>query len=165
MIRKNPEKRLKWMKFWTAYGMIIPIPVVCIALVPNIKFRNEWDFYIGLLLLIVVLVHAIYYHTKEFLLIRDIDFTNQITKTKKQLMQLKEMRLKGTKNGFLFLLIGVFSIGLMGQLPIMTIRFFKVTIFIFFISIVTNYIHSKRFKKQLSSFNAELNEIEQLEKE
>jgi hypothetical protein len=165
IIRKNPEKRLKWMKFWAVYGMVVPIPIVCIALIPNVNFRNEWDFYTGLVLLAVMLIYALSRPTKGYLLMRNIDFAKQITKTKKQLIQLEGMRLKGTQRSYLSMVIGLVGICLLAQLPVMTIRFAIVTIFIFLLAIVTNYIHTKRFKSQMNSFNAELNEIEQLETE
>jgi FtsH-binding integral membrane protein len=167
MLRSKPERRLKWMKGWAIYGMAIPIPVVCIALIQNIKFRNEWDFYLGLILLIAMLAYALYRATRHFLLIRDIDFTNQVAKTKKQLIQLEGFRLKETKQGGLlvFFFVGLTGICLLCQLPVMTPKFILFTIFLILTMIVTNNIHLKRFKNQMNSFNAELDEIEQLEKE
>jgi len=169
MIRKNPEKRLKWMKFWAVYGMVIPIPIMYIVLIhnPDIKFRNEWDFYLGIILLIVMLAHSLYQTTKYFLLIRNVDFTNQVAKTKKQLVQLEKFRLKWMKGREIYLsfLIGLAGICLVAQLPVLTIKFALFTIFIIIFSIIANNIHAKRFKNQMNSFNAELNEIEQLETE
>ena len=169
MIRKNPEKRLKWMKFWAVYGIVIPIPIFYIVLIhnPDIKFRNEWDFYLGIILLIVMLAHSLYQTTKYFLLIRNVDFTNQVAKTKKQLVQLEKFRLKWMKGREIYLsfLIGLAGICLVAQLPVLTIKFALFTIFIIIFSIIANNIHAKRFKNQMNSFNAELNEIEQLETE
>ena len=151
------------MRFWAIYGMVMPIPIVCVSLIPNVKFRNEWDFYFGLFLFVIMLACTLYKTTQEFLLIRDINFTNQITKTRKQLIQLKELKLKGIKWGFLFLFVAGIGVSMIEKIPVMI--FIKFTIFIFLIAIVANYIHFKRFKNQMNSFNAELDEIEQLEKE
>ena len=169
MIRKNPEKRLKWMKFWAAYGMVIPIPIMCIVVIPNLNmiFRNEWDFYLGVFLLIVMLAHSLYQTTKHFLLINDIDFTNQVAKTKKQLVLLERFRLKWRKGWGMYIsfFIGLAGICLMFQLPVMTLKFALFIIFMIIYLIIGNYYHTKKFKNQMNRFNAELNEIEQLEKE
>jgi uncharacterized protein YneF (UPF0154 family) len=166
IIRSKPEKRLKWMKGWAIYGMVIPVPLMCIIFIPNVKFRNEWDFYLGFVLLIALLASMLYQGIRWFLLIRDIDFTNQVAKTKKQLIQLKEYRIKNSKWGFLFFFAGVAGIFLMiGEVLVMTKEFIKVPIFILFLTIGSVYTKRKRFKNQLKNFNAELDEIEQLEKE
>ncbi len=165
MIRKNSEKRLKWMKFWAAYGMIVPISVVCIALVSNIKFRNEWDFYLGLILLVITFTIDLYHTYQYYLSIRDINFTNQVAKTKKQLIQVDKLKRNISKWGFLTFLVALPGVCLIAQLPVINLRFVIFIIFITLFAMIKYYIHLKRFKKQLSSFNAELNEIEQLEKE
>ena len=146
--------------------MVIPIPIVCIALIPNVKFRDEWDFYLGLFLLTVILIGVLYQSIQYFLLIRDIDFTNQVAKTKKQLIQLKEYTMKRITWGWVFFFtggVGIFC--LMGQLPVMTKRNIEVIIFTILLTTGSVYTKSKRIKNQLKNFNAELDEIEQLEKE
>ena len=136
---------------------------MCIALIPNTKFRDEWDFYLGLFLLIVVLAIELYQTAQYFLLIRDIDFTHQVAKTKKQLLRLEESKWRGTKWGYILLFVAMFGVDLMLQLQVMTV--IKLTIFIILLSIVARYIHLKKFENQLNNFNTELEEIEQLEKE
>jgi uncharacterized membrane protein YbhN (UPF0104 family) len=167
MLRTKPERRLKWMKFWAIYEMVIPIPILCIALIPNVKFRNEWDFYLGLFLLFVMLAHLLYKATKYFLLIKVVDFTNQVAKIKKQLVQLERFRMRWTKGWetYVSLFIGLAAICLLAQLPVMTQKFAVFAVFLILLFIVALYIHSKRLKNQMDSFNAELDEIEQLENE
>ena len=165
MLRSKPEKRLTRMRGWGIFGLIMPIPIVCIALIPNVKFRNEWGFYLGLFLLILMLADALYRTTQNYLLMRDIDFTKQVAKTKKQLVRLAEARLKATKWGYISLITGMVGVCLICQLPVMTIKFVGVTLFIIISAIISNHIHSKKFKNQLNNFYAELEEIEQLEKE
>jgi len=165
MLRSKPENRLKRMKGWAMYGIIAPVPIMCIALIPNTKFRNEWDFYIGLLILAVMLVSVLYKTIQYFLLIRDIDFTNQVAKTKKQLVKLEESKLKSTKWRYFFLFVGMVGVCLIAQLPVMTKEFIMLTIFIILLATVSSCIHLKKFKIQLNNFNVELDEIEQLEKE
>ena len=147
ILRSKPEKRLKRMRGWAIYGMVAPIPVMCIAMIPNTKFRNEWDFYLGLFLLIVVFAIELYKTTQYFFLIRDVDFTHQVAKTKKQLVQLDESKLKSVKLGYLFLFAAMIGVALMCQIPVITKSFIGLTIFIILLSIVTNYIHLKNFKE------------------
>jgi len=166
MLRSKPEGRLKWMKVRAIYGMVMPVPIMCIALIPNAKFRNEWDFYIGLILVIAMLAYVLYRVIQEFLLTWYIDFTNQVAKTRKQLIQLEGFRLRETKQGILSVMsVGIIGVCLLCQLPVMTLKFISLTVFIFLTAIVANYIHLKKFKNQINRFNAELDEIEQLEKE
>ena len=165
MLRSKPERRLKRMKGWATYRIVVPVPIMCIALIPNVKFRNEWDFYLGFVLLMVMLVYALYRGIQYFFLIRDINFTNQVAKTKKQLVQLEESKLKDTKYEYLLFFVAMVGVCLLAQLPVMTKEFIALTIFIILFFIVSNYIHLKKFKNQLNNFNAELEEIEQLEKE
>ena len=165
MLRSKPENRLKRMKGWAMYGIIAPVPIMCIAMIPNTRFRNEWDFYLGLFILLVMLASVLFQTTQYFLLIRNIDFTNQIAKTKKQLLKLEESKMKSTKWGYLLLFAGMVGVCLMAQLPVMTKEFIMLTIFIILFATISSYIHLKKFKSQLNNFNAELNEIEQLEKE
>jgi hypothetical protein len=167
MIRSKPEKRLNRMRGWAIYGMVMPIPIVCIALIPNTQFRNEWGFYIGLTLLAVIIAHALVRATQQFLLIRSIDFSNQVAKTKKQLVQLEESTWKGTKRGFLLLPIGFVGVFLqIGKFPAITkIEDIGLIVFIILLTIVSTYTQIKRFKNQLNQFHTELAEIELLEKE
>jgi hypothetical protein len=166
MLRSKPEKRLTRMRGWGIFGLVMPISVACIALIPNVKFRNEWDFYLGLFLLTVVLLAGIFYqYFQNVLLMRDIDFTKQVAKTKKQLLRLAEARLRATKWGYITLITGMVGVCLIGQLPVMTIKFAGIALFIIILAIISSHIHSKKFKSQLSNFNAELEEIEQLEKD
>ena len=51
------------------------------------------------------------------------------------------------------------------RIPVMPKKFIELTIFIILLAISSSYFHWKKFKNQLNSFNAELDEIEQLEKE
>ena len=165
VIYSKSEKRQKWMRGWAIFGIVMPIPIMCMALIPNVKFRNEWDFYLGLFLLIVVLASVLYRTIQDFLLIRDIDFTNQVAKTKKQLVRLEETRLKAKKISYFSMVVAMVSVCMLAKIPVMTKSFIGLTIFIILLFIITIYIQSKRFKNQMNNFNAELDEIEQLEKE
>jgi len=167
MLREKPEKKLKRMRGWAMYRIVTPIPIMCIALIPNTKFRNEWDSYLGLFLLVAMLAYMFYYSFRYFSLIRDIDFRNQVTKTKKQLIQLKGFTLKISKLEFLVgfvMLIGVYLIAQFA-VRVYTKHFIVFCVFISFFMLVGQYVQFKKFKSELNNFNAELDEIEQLEKE
>ena len=167
MLRAKPERRLKRMRGWAIYRIVTPIPVMCIALVPNTKFRNEWDFYLGLFLLIAMLAYMLYCAYQYFSLIRDIDFRNQVAKTKKQLIQLEGLKLKVSKLevfvGFV-MLIGIYLIAQFA-VRVNTKHFIVFCIIITLFILVGQYVQFKKFKSKLNTFNAELDEIEQLEKE
>ena len=81
------------------------------------------------------------------------------------MIQLEKSRLKDTKWGYILLLVAMVGVTLMCQLPVKTKSFIGLTIFITFFGTVSRYIQLKKFKNQLNNFNAELDEIEQLEKE
>jgi len=166
MLRAKPERRLKRMRGWAIYRIVTPIPVMCIALVPNTKFRNEWDFYLGLFLLIAMLAYMLYCAYQYFSLIRDIDFRNQVAKTKKQLIQLEGLKLKVSKLevfvGFV-MLIGIYLIAQFA-VRVNTKHFIVFCIIITLFILVGQYVQFKKFKSKLNNFNAELDEIEQLEK-
>ena len=170
MLRSKPENRLKRMKGWAMYGIIVPVPIICFALIPNIKFRNEWDFYLGFVLLAAMLSFVLYHGVQWFLQLRNIDFTNQIAKTRKQLIQLKEYRYKNSKFGVLgliLMLIGIYLLmGLETVHSLMKTKLFYILNGIIFLqATVTFLIRRRKLNNQLNNFNAELNEIEQLEKE
>ncbi len=159
----KPEKRLRWMKVRAIYGMIIPIPILCIALIPNAKFRDEWDFYLGLILLVTIVAIGIYRAYQYYVLIQEINFTHPVAETKKQLIQLDKFRLKTLNYGFLNF-VALPAVILICQIPVNVI-FLWISIFIIVFAIGIRYIHSRRFKKQLNDFDIELEKIEQLEKE
>jgi len=167
MLRAKPERRLKRMMGWAIYRIVMPIPIMCIALVPNTKFRNEWDFYLGLFLLVAMLAYMLYYSFRYFSLIRDIDFRNQVAKTKKQLIQLEGFKLKISKLEFLVGFVMLIGIYLIAQFAVRvnTKHFIVFCVFISLFMLVGQYIQFKKFKSELNNFNAELDEIEQLEKE
>ncbi len=159
----KPEKRLRWMKVRAIYGMIIPIPILCIALIPNAKFRDEWDFYLGLILLVTIVAIGIYRAYQYYVLVQEINFTHPVAETKKQLIQLDKFRLKTLNYGFLNF-VALPAVILICQIPVNVI-FLWISIFIIVFAIGIRYIHSRRFKKQLNDFDIELEKIEQLEKE
>lgn len=165
MLRVKPERRISRMKGWAIYGMIVPIPIMCTALVTSTKLRNEWDFYLGLILIVIMLAKVLYQTVQYFLLIRAINFTHCITQTKKQLQHLDKFMLKMSKWGWPMMFIGMAGICLLCQLPVMTKDFTLMTVFIILCAAVSSYIKFKRFREQLNRFNAELDEIENLEKE
>lgn len=159
----KPERRLRWMKVRAIYGMIIPIPILCIALIPNAKFRDEWDFYLGLILLVTIVAIGIYRAYQYYVLVQEINFTHPVAETKKQLIQLDKFRLKTLNYGFLNF-VALPAVILICQIPVNVI-FLWISIFIVVFAIGIRYIHSRRFKKQLNDFDIELEKIEQLEKE
>jgi hypothetical protein len=166
IIRKKPERRLNRLKRLAISDMVGPLMlVICIVLVPNIKFRNEWDFYLGLFLLIPFLVYGLYGAIKCFLIIRDIDFVNPVVTTKKQLIRLEELVLKRSKLIFLSVFLMIIGIYLMSQFVTVVKHLIMLSIFIVLLLFVVRYIHLKWFKGKMNRFYGELDEIEQLEKE
>jgi len=165
ILRTKPEKRIQWMRWRAIYEMVMPIPIMCIALIPNTKFRNEWDFYIGLALLVIMLARLQYQTIQKYHLIKMINFSNPIIQIRKSIIQLEKFSTKVMKVGFVDLIVGLVGICLMCKIPVLTKNFALVTIFIIFSSVVSSYYHHKKLKNKLNKLNAELDEIEELEKE
>ena len=153
------------MRWWAVYGIVMPIPIMCIALIPNTKFRNEWDFYTGFVLIVLIMIITLYMSMQRYQLIKKINFSNPMIQIKKNIVLFEEFSTKMKKVDFVIMIIGMVGVCLMCKLPVLTKEFAILTIIIFTMFFSATYYHSKRLKSRLNMLNAELDEIEQLEKE
>ena len=165
MLRTKPERRMQWMRWWAIYGIVVLIPCACIALIPNTKFRNEWDFYTGLVLIVFMMIKTLYMLMQRYHIIKMINFTNPMIQIKKSIIQLEEYSAKMKKVNYVLMIIGMVGVCLMCKLPVLTKEFAIVTIIVFTYYFSTTYYYSKKLKNRLYILNAELDELEELEKE
>jgi hypothetical protein len=166
MLQSKPEKRVTWLKLKAAFKLILPIVLVLGILVPGVEFRNEIDFYIGVVLFGIFFLITYYWAVRYYLLIKKIDFTNSITEIKKNIKETEKYKIKITKFGYIFLPVAMIGIFLIAEIPILSKGSFipiSLIILVFIISIyyTFKYSISERFKK----LSLEIDEIEQLEKE
>lgn len=164
LLQKKPERRISWIKFHSIFNLILPLVILPIV-ISQIKFRDEFSFYIGVFLFgsfcILTYVWAIMY----FLKVMRIDFTNQIVLLKKQITELEKSKLKTTKIGYLLVPFALTGIYLIADIRIHKITFYSLlplflTLIVFVSSVYITFKYSifERFRK----LNQEITELEKL---
>src|SRR5665647_3047976 len=114
----KPEKRLTWLKIKAISNLILPIVLILLVLVPNIRFRDSIDFIIGFLLFGIVAILLYYWSFSYYLLIKKINFANSVTLLKKNMYQLEKYKIKLTRLSYIIMPFGIAGIFLMGKFPI-----------------------------------------------
>lgn len=164
MLLSKPARKLNWIKVIALINLILPIVAILLILVPRIVFRNEIDFYTGLLLFSVFSVITYYWSVRYYLLINRVDFANKITLIKKDIIQLEKYKIRITRLAYIFAVFGLVGIFLMCSFPIFStnsILPISLIILVMTLSIYYTFRYSifERFKKM----KLELEEVEQLE--
>lgn len=165
MLQSKPQKRINWIKIKAGFDLIAPI-IILVIFIQRIEFRNEIDFYIGILFLGILFIVGYYWAIKYYSMIGKIDLKKAITATKKEIIELEKLKLKITRFSYIlspFALIGVLLVIKVPHISEQTILPIILIIVVFALSIYYTYKYSifGRFKK----LNSEIEEIEQLEKE
>ncbi len=162
----KPEKKLSWEKIKAGFNLILPIVLILVILVPNIKYQATIDFHVGIFMFGIVSLLLYYWSVRYYFLIGKIDLSDSITLIKKNLKQLEKYKIKLTKFGYILMPFGIIGIFLMGKFPIFSMNSLlpiSLIILVMIISIYYTFKYSifERFKK----LNMEIAEIEKLEKE
>lgn len=166
MLKSKPEKRVTWIKIKAAFNLILPIALILGIMVPGVEFRNEIDFYLGVVLFGLFFILTYYLAVRYYLLINKIDFADSITEIRKDIKETEKYKIKITKYGYLFLPLAMIGIFLIAEIPILSKGSFLpisliILVFIISIYITFKYSISARYRK----LSLEIDEIEQLEKE
>ena len=161
----KPERRISWNKFQSWYSLIALHIAFWFPLIPNMKIRNQPEFYMGVVICLASFSCMYYWAIKDFLLVRRIKFSEPITVTRKNVNNLEKYKAKVMKLGFWIAPVYLFGIILLCKLPFMTVRFIVFISVITLLMIITSYIHSLIRKDRFKKLNAELDELEELEKE
>jgi len=166
MLVSKTENRLNWLKIREGFKLILPVVIILFMLVPNVHYRAEIDYYIGMALFVPFGTLIYFWNVKYFLRLRKIDFANSLTLIKKDLNELEKYKLKITKFAFALMPFGMTGIFMIAQIPIFSkhsILPLSLILLVLFSSIYYTFKYSiyGRYRK----LNIEINEIEQLEKE
>ncbi len=165
MLQAKPEKMLNLIRIKAAFNLILPLVLISLVLIPGIQFRNEIDFYSGILLFGTVYILFYFWAIKYFLLTSKIDFTEPVVQIRKSIKQMEKYKIKITRLGFFLIPFGIVGVFLMSEIPI-----FSKSSIIPLALIVVVFIGSVYFTfkyhifEQFKKINTELDEIEQLER-
>jgi len=165
LLQSKPERRLNWIKLKAGFNLVLPIVAIGLVLLPNIKFRNEIDFYAGFSLFGIVYTLLYYWAIRYYRLIIKIDYTNSITLIRKKVKQLEKYKIKITRLGYILIPFGILGIFLMANFPIFSkhsILPLALIILVFFCSVY--YTFKYDVIEQFRKIDIELDEIEQLER-
>jgi hypothetical protein len=164
LLQLKPEKRLNWLKIKAGFNLLLPIFAVVFVLLPGIEFRNEIDFYIGILLFGLVYILFYTWAIKYFLLVNRIDFIYPITLIRKNFKQLEKTKIKITKLGYILMPIALIGIFLMADFPILSKNsILPLSLIVLVFSGSIYYTFKVQIFKQFRKIDRELNEIEKLE--
>lgn len=168
MLSAKPERRINWAA-WRAGTrllvslIVVPITFFVLPKYADIRFNSGIPLYIGILLYVGGASITYFWAIRHVWSLRKINFTNPITTTRRLVTQIENFQMKEIKIGSFMvtpiLAICVFLIFNMRGASISFLLFFCVTM------IALMYLRFKKSSQWFKKLNAELDEIEQLEKE
>ncbi len=169
MLSTKPERRVSWVKL-QMIGNIFLMPIITLLFLTlsPVKFNHGLALYLGIFLFGSIASWNYYLSIKYFTLLRKIDFTHSVVTTRKDLEQLEKhqtIRLRLTYVLMPIALIGVFLLFDM-HIP-RPISLYAITplMLCFVVMIVSLYFKFRWKNWWFKKLNAELDEIEDLEKE
>ena len=166
MLQLKPEKRLNWIKLKAGFNLALPIVLVILVLLPNTKWRNEIDFYAGMLLFGMVYILFYYWAVRYYLLLARIDFTRSITLIRKNTKQIEKYKIKITRLGYVLIPFGLAGIFLMADFPVLSKNSIIPLSFMVLVFMGSMYYTFRvHVFEQFKRLDMELNEIEQLERD
>ncbi len=168
MLSAKPERKISWAALQTgAKLLLLPLFLLIFFMTSRTKYNSGIPLYIGILLFSGVLLYGYFGMIKIFRLLRKINLTNPITTTRRLVNQLERAQTKQTKIGATAMpiaLLGaclIFDIYGNASTTISRIMAAAVIAVVFGAILYSIKEQAQWFKK----LNAELDEIEQLEKE
>jgi hypothetical protein len=166
MLRAKPERRVNWIRLQTGAGVLLmPIVLFFLFTLLPFKFNQGFALYLGIFLYGGGCLLAYCWSIKYFLLLRNINFTNSVTATRKNLKQLEKFQTKIIKIGYFLMPFAIIGVFLMFDMPLFTKRSL-VPLSLCFVVMVGSMYYKFRWKNRwFRKLNFELDEIEQLEKE
>ncbi|HEY5122154.1 MAG TPA: hypothetical protein VIK14_00300 [Ignavibacteria bacterium] len=166
MLISKPRSRLNWLKIFAGFTMIAPIILLIVTLILNVQFHVTNSFYIGLGLFMVIYITIYVWNVRYFLLIRKINFSEQILTIKREIAELEKYKIKITRIRYILMPFAIAGIFLMlVQKPIFnkdSIVVLALIVIVFISSVYFTFKYSiyERFRM----LNREIEEIEMLEK-
>ena len=169
MLRAKPERRINWVTLQTWAGMLL-VPLILILIMPSAKYSSGIKLYVGILLYGGGCIISYLWSIKYLRLLRKINFTNPVTTTRKNINETEKFQTKVIKIGYLILmpimLPGVFLLFDMHISQATKSFFAALPLLLCFIVMAFSVYFKIRWKNWwFKKLNAELDEMEQLEKE
>lgn len=166
ILTERAEKKIRWMKAKTIFSLILPLILLVIILIPNIVYRNDTNFVIGGILFGTVFIISYIWSVQYFIKLSQIDFKNTITSTTKDLAELRKLKYRNTKLGYIFIPFALIGTFMMFEIPLFSKNSLLPILLIFATMIVSIYINFKfSINESFKRINQEITEIEKLEKE
>lgn len=164
LLISKTSRKLNWIKVKTIFNMVLPIVLVATILIPRIEMRNELNFIIGSLLFGIVFIIGYIWNIQYFLKISKIDLTNEVTKTKKDIMEFEKYKFKTTKLSYMIIPIALIGMFMMMEFPFFAKSSLVPISLIIFVMLSSIYI-TFRFSifEWFRKINNEIVEIEKLE--
>ena len=170
MLSSKPERRVNWVRlqnvawmFWVPIGLFLFFTL----LIPinHIKYNHGLALYLGIFLYGGLVILGYYWSISYVMLLRNIDFSHSVTTTRKNLKQLERYRTKTLRLSYLLMPFALIGINLMFNLQLFTkgnALFLSLFLVTMGASMCYKFWWTNWWFRKL---NAELDEIEQLEKE
>ena len=171
IIRRKPERRVNWVRFQSGVGLLwIPIFLLLFfaVLIPasHIEFNHGLALYLGIFLYGGGVLLGYYWSINYFMLLRNIDFSHSVITTRKNLMQLEKYQTKTLRRGsYLLMPFAFIGIILIFNLQLFTKENTLGSSLILVMMVALMYYKFRWKNWWFKKLNAELDEIEQLEKE
>ena len=164
MVVSKTENKILRTKIKTGLNLIIPFVLIVLIVLPNISYRPEPDFYIGLILFGSFYLAFYYWHIRYFTLLEGIDLKKPITKIRSEFKKIEKYKFMMTKLSFVFAPLAIIGIFLLGEIPI----FSKDSVLpIFLIALIMSFSVYFTIKYSIFEYfkriNSEIDEIEKLE--
>ena len=169
IIRKKPERKIKWSKMYHATGLfLMPVLLLIIFTIRPLISRHELGFYIGIFLFFGGCFMGWIWSFKNYLLLRRIDLTNMIIISRRDIISLEKFRTRVLQSGYIlspFVILGVFMMSGVRFSPQQTFFSILPLILCFLVMLTSMYFQFKWKNEWFKKINSELDELEELEKE
>ena len=162
----NATKRIDWLKIRLLTGVILPLPLFILIVVPRIQFTLEFEVIIGTIVFLSIFVISYIWSIKVYIQIERLNPNGPVTTVRKQLKLAEKYKLKFTRYGYYlapFMIVGIF---LSAGIPFYSsemILFYALMVVSFLIGL---YVRSKHgLLVQIRKIDSDIEEISKLEME
>jgi len=162
----NATKRIDWLKIRLLTGVILPLPLFILIVVPRIQFTLEFEVIIGTIVFLSIFVISYIWSIKVYIQIERLNPNGPVTTVRKQLKLAEKYKLKFTRYAYFlapFMIVGIFlSVG---------IPFYSSELILFYALMVVSfliglYVRSKHgLLVQIRKIDSDIEEISKLEME
>ena len=169
ILTERAEKKIRWLRAKAIFNLGLPIILLATILIPNIVYRNDINFIIGVVLFGSVFIVSYVWAFQYFIKVSRIDFndTNDtITSVKKNLIELEKYKFRITKLGYILIPFAIIGVFMMIEIPLFSKHVLLPIVLIIITMIISIYITFKfSIIESFKKINKEISDIEKLEKE